>query len=122
MSLKSGPLAEAELNEVFLWVKDFEKMRSFYHETLGLAIVYENPRFAELRTKGASIALHAGRKDVRGTDHWFMHFRVSDLDRVVSALKRRGVTCGPVREESFGRVTSFTDPEGNEIGLEEPPG
>lgn len=120
MKRDAGPLSAASLDTVFLRVKDFERMRSFYRETLGLTLAYGNPHFAELRTKGASIALHAGRKTVRkGDDHWFMEFLVHDLDRVVEALRARGVVCEPIRKESFGRITSFVDPEGNTIGIEE---
>jgi len=122
MAKAKGPLGDANLSEVFLWVRDLPKMRAFYHETLGLAVAYENPRFAELRTRGAGIALHAGRKSrLREESHWFLHFRVRDLNAVVRSLRRRGVKVGRIRNEPFGRVTGFHDPEGNEIGLEEPP-
>src|SRR3972149_5892509 len=67
-----------------------------------------------------SIALHAEREAHTAGNNWFMEFLVRDIDAVVAELARRGVSVGPVREEDFGRVTSFRDPEGNEIGLEEP--
>ncbi len=116
-----GPLGTASLETMFLWVKDLPKMRRFYHKTLGLPIGYENPHFVDFPTKGARIALHAGRKKVRRQEsHWFMEFLVSDLGRTVRTLRRRGVRCTRIRRESFGRISSFLDPEGNRIGLEEP--
>lgn len=122
MTKPVGPMASANLSEIFLWVRDLPNMVAFYHETLGLRIAYQNPRFAELRARGAGIALHAGRKSRPGTgSHWFLHFRVRDIDAVVRSLRRRGVKVGRIRKEPFGRVTGFYDPEGNEIGLEEPP-
>lgn len=122
METPKGPLANANLSEVFLWVRDLPKMLAFYHETLGLTIAYKNPNFAELRSKGAGIALHAGRKGRSPTDsHWFLHFQVRDIDAVVLSLRRRGVKVGRIRKEPFGRVAGFRDPEGNEIGLEGPP-
>lgn len=117
----AGPLTKASLDEVFLWVRDFRRMRDFYHETLGLPILYENPHFAHLKAGRGSIALHAERVAHRAGDNWFLEFEVEDIDAVVAELKRRGVNVPPVQEEDFGRVTSFRDPEGNEIGLEEPP-
>ncbi len=115
-----GPLQDAKFSEVFVRVKDLAKMRSFYHETLGLSIGFENPRFVELRTKGVPIALHTGRKAVgKAKPHWFLEFLVRDLDAVVTDLRAHGIECAPIRNESFGRITSFADPEGNEIGLEE---
>lgn len=115
-----GLLAKAKLDTVFLWTRDFPAMRRFYHEVLGLPISYENPHFASLHGRGASIALHAEREGHTRGDNWFIEFLVDDLDSVVAELSRRGVTVGPVRDEGFGRITSFQDPEGNEIGLEEP--
>ncbi len=117
----NGPLADAKLETVFLWTRDFRAMRSFYHDVLGLAITYENPHFANLHGSGASIALHAEREAHSSSDNWHIEFLVDDLDGVVAELLRRGVVTDPIREESFGRITTFRDPEGNEIGLEEPP-
>ncbi|HEY4704816.1 MAG TPA: VOC family protein [Thermoplasmata archaeon] len=115
-----GPLSDANCDEVFLWVRDFGRMKAFYHEVLGLPIMYENPHFADLNAGRLSIALHAERETHTAGNNWFMEFLVRDIDAVVAELARRGVSVGPVREEDFGRVTSFRDPEGNEIGLEEP--
>ena len=116
----SGPLSDAKLETVFLWVRDFKRMRAFYHETLGLPIAYENPHFADLRAGGCSIALHAEREPHTRSDSWHMEFLVKDIDAVVTELSRRGIDVAPIRSESFGRITTFRDPEGNEIGLEEP--
>ena len=117
----SGPLAGAKLETVFLWTRDFGAMRAFYHEVLGLPITYENPHFVNLQGRGASIALHAEREEHSSGDNWHIEFLVDDLDAAVAELSRRGVATDPIREESFGRITTFRDPEGNEIGLEEPP-
>ncbi|HYU05992.1 MAG TPA: VOC family protein [Thermoplasmata archaeon] len=117
----AGPLTDAKLETVFLWTRDFRAMRSFYHDVLGLAITYENPHFASLQGRGASIALHSEREAHSSGDNWHIEFLVDDIDAAVAELSRRGVATNPIREESFGRITTFRDPEGNEIGLEEPP-
>jgi predicted enzyme related to lactoylglutathione lyase len=116
----SGPLTDARLATVFLWVRDFKRMRAFYHETLGLPIDYENPHFADFRAGGCLIALHSEREPHARSDSWHMEFLVRDIDAVVTELSRRGVDVASIRSESFGRITTFQDPEGNEIGLEEP--
>jgi len=116
----SGPLTDAKLETVFLWVRDFDRMRTFYHETLGLPIAYENPHFVDLRAGGCSIALHSEREAHNRSDSWHMEFLVKDIEAVVSELSRREIDVAPIRSESFGRITTFRDPEGNEIGLEEP--
>ena len=116
----SGPLSDAKLETVFLWVRDFKRMRAFYHETLGLPMAYENPHFADLRAGGCSIALHSEREPHTRSDSWHMEFLVKDIEAAVTELSRRGIDVAPIRSESFGRITTFRDPEGNEIGLEEP--
>jgi predicted enzyme related to lactoylglutathione lyase len=116
-----GPLTNANLETVFLWARDFKAMRAFYHEVLGLPITYENPHFASLKGRGASIAIHAERQGHARGSNWHIEFLVEDLDAAVAELSRRGVTVGPTQQESFGRIAVFRDPEGNEIGLEEPP-
>ncbi len=117
----SGPLAGANLETVFLWTHDFHRMRDFYHETLGLPIRYDNPHFADFSTGGSSIALHAEREPHSRSDAWHMEFLVDDIEAIARELARRGVAVSPIQEESFGRIATFRDPEGNEIGLEEPP-
>jgi len=117
----TGPLTDANLETVFLWTRDFKRMREFYRETLGLPVGYENPHFAAFRAGPGSIALHAEREPHTRSDSWHMEFIVKDIDEVARELARRGVSVSPIREESFGRIATFRDPEGNEIGLEEPP-
>jgi len=117
----SSPLAAASLTEVFLWARDFPRLRDFYHEVMGLPIGYENPHFCRLKAGKGAIDLHAEREPHRVGDNWFLHFEVADLDAVVRGLKARGVSVGAIRAEDFGRVCSLQDPEGNEIGLEESP-
>ena len=117
----AGLLTDAKLETVFLWTRDFRAMRSFYHDVLGLAVTYENPHFANLQGRGASIALHAERERHSSGDNWHIEFLVDDIDAAVAELSRRGAVIAPIRQESFGRITTFRDPEGNEIGLEEPP-
>src|SRR2546426_11873337 len=115
----SGPLTDARLATVFLWVRDFKRMRAFCHETLGVPIDYENPHFADFRA-GCSIALHSEHGPNTRSDSWHMEFLVKVIEAAVTELSRRGIDVAPIRSESFGRITTFRDPEGNEIGLEEP--
>lgn len=117
----AGPLTDANLETVFIWARDFKGMRAFYHDILGLPITYENPHFANLKGRGMSIAIHAERQGHARGNNWHIEFLVKDIDRTVAELSRRGVTVGPTQRESFGRIAVFRDPEGNEIGLEEPP-
>ena len=117
----TGPLAGANLETVFLWARDFDRMKSFYRDTLSLSVEYENPHFAALHAGRCSIALHLEREAHTRSDSWHVEFLVEDIAGVVAELATRGVRVEPIREERFGRITTFRDPEGNVIGLEEPP-
>ena len=117
----SGPLSGANLETVFLWTRDFARMRVFYRDVLGLRIGYENPHFAALQAGPCSIALHAEREPHTRSDSWHMEFLVEDIEAVSAELARRGVAVSPIEKQSFGRIATFSDPEGNVIGLEEPP-
>src|SRR6266545_5746554 len=94
-----GPLADAKLETVFLWTRDFRAMRAFYHDVLGLAITYENPHFANLQGRGASIALHSEKAAHSSGDNWHIECLVDGIDAVVAELSRRGVVAAPIREE-----------------------
>ncbi len=49
-------------------------------------------------------------------------YRVKDLDGVLAALRREGVTVDPKVEDSgYGRFGWATDPEGNRFELWQPP-
>lgn len=117
----TGPLADAYLETVFLWTRDFDRMKEFYGGTLGLPITYQNPHFAALRAGRCSIALHAERELHTQSDNWHLEFLVKDIGSVAAELTHRGIAVGPIEKERFGKITTFRDPEGNVIGLEEPP-
>jgi len=54
--------------------------------------------------------------------NFMMNFRVADLDGLLEALRREGVTIDPHREDApYGRFAWIMDPEGNRIELWEPP-
>ena len=118
----AGPLAKARVDGVFLYVRECPTMLSFYRDTRGFAVTYENEHFASLRTgEGAEVELHGGRDSGGEGNHWFLHVTVDDIEAVREALGARGVAVSEIREEPYGKIASFKDPEGNEIGLEQPP-
>ena len=117
----TGPLTNARLETVFLWTRDFDRMRTFYRDIQGLPVTYENPHFAAFAAGRCEIAVHEEREPHVRSDGWHMEFLLDDIESVVAELASRGVAVSPVRKERFGRIATFQDPEGNVIGLEEPP-
>ena len=49
-----------------------------------------------------------------------INYRVANLERLLTQLRRDGVAVEKVKDDAFGRFTWITDPEGNRIELWEP--
>ena len=117
----AGPLANASLSTIVLYVNDLESMTAFYRDTLGLRVRVQTESYVELAAgSGADIALHAGQAPAAIERHWFIEFRVDDIEAAVEALRARGVDVGAISERWWGKEAAFADPEGNRIELEQP--
>jgi len=108
-------------------VSDLERSKTFYHETLGLTVLFENPASVRLRCGEAS-ELSIFRRPGTETVHSLSHFEVSDIAATVADLEAKGVefldyTEGPLITTNhvaqigpaFGAW--FRDPDGNTLGL-----
>jgi len=110
------------LSHVFLLARDLDRLVSFYRDTLGLPVVFEEPgACAFLDLGGPRLALYPGRS---GTPHpddppadWFLVLDVADVVATAEELRDRGVEVEPVRAVPFGRAADLVDPEGNRIEL-----
>lgn len=57
-----------------------------------------------------------------GAAPFMLNFRVDNLDALLAALEREGVTIDPKRDNAeYGKFAWIYDPEGNKIELWEPP-
>ena len=116
-----GPLAEANVGEVIIYVRDLPTMKRFYSETLGFRVEADRGRLVALTGgAGAQIVLHSGRSDDAVSEpHWLLQIIVEDIDKAVAELKKRGVEVSGIEDRSYGRYARFVDPEGNRLGLEQ---
>jgi predicted enzyme related to lactoylglutathione lyase len=117
----------ATLGYLFLLVRDFPGMLSFYRDTLGFpTVAWQENEFAFLRLGSDSspqLGLYPGRGDGGAENpHWFLVIDVDDLDRAVALLGERGVAVGPIEPVPYGRAAFLSDPEGNRIELHQPDG
>lgn len=113
--------AIGKLARVILYVTDFDRALRFYAETLGLKLAYPaDGGWAELDLGNTALCLHAGRegamptKGVTSVSLW-----VDDFDAAAARLKERGVVLSAPFDPCGGlRVSTFSDPDGNELSLE----
>lgn len=129
----STPLLPA-IHHVALICADYARSRAFYSETLGFRIVREVYRAERDSWKldlevspGVSLELFSfpsppprpSRPEAQGLRH--LAFAVPDIERVIAALRERGVACEPVRVDEYTnrRFTFFADPDGLPIELYE---
>ncbi len=116
-----GPLADANVGEVIIYVRDLPAMKRFYSETLGFRVDADRGRLVSLKGgTGAEIVLHSGRSaDATNDPHWLLQIIVEDIDKAVAELKKRGVGVSGIEDRRYGRYARFVDPEGNRLGLEQ---
>lgn len=107
------------IDNVAVLVDDLKTAVKWYNEVLGLKHKFteESIQWAEMDAGGGStLALKT-----RGNPQ--VCFAVTDMDGEMKRLSESGVKFDDVFElpGGNGRVTSFKDPWGNEIGFYEPP-
>lgn len=108
--------------QVYFYVKDMDRAVKFYTETLGLPlrIRFDN-HWAEVDAGPITIGLHpteGGRKAKQGGGGT-VSFHVSDIDSLVSDLKKKGAKVSGVFAPDRGKFAMITDPDGHMIHIVE---
>lgn len=110
-------------------VTDLERAKTFYGETLGLDLLWENPVSARFRC-GEVSELSIFKRSPTSTEHTLAHFEVADLEAVVHDLEARGVefldyaegplvTTDHIAQLGPARAAWIHDLDGNTLGLRE---
>ncbi len=108
-------------------VTDLDRARTFYGETLGLRLLWENPASIRFGAGGDS-QLSVFRRGPSTADHTVAHFEVADIEATVRDLEARGVpfldytdgplqTTGHIARVGPARGAWFKDPDGNTLGV-----
>lgn len=118
------------VQDVYYNVQDMERAVAFYRDVLGMRVVDCNPWWSSLEFFGTRIGLHGTGnapvppvpRDAHGAlAGATLTLRSTDLDADVAYLKRNGVAVLGTRDNDWGRLALFTDPEGNLLKLMQPP-
>jgi predicted enzyme related to lactoylglutathione lyase len=109
---------------VWMPVRDIERAKGFYRDTLGLEITNEDGEWAEVEADGLTIGLNGREPSGAGsTGGPVVTFRPEgSLEETVGNLKEQGVeVSAEISDHPWGRVATFKDSEGNDLQLYEPP-
>jgi len=106
---------------ITFYVSDLEKSKRFYQETLRLEKKYEYSSYVGFECGGIEIGLIP---KLKGGEHVSpkspsVEFIVDDVEKFYNELKRSGVRfVEELHDEPWGgREATFTDPDGNVLGI-----
>ena len=109
---------------VYFFVSDMERAVTFYHDVLGLRLLYRTgDDWAQFEAGPVQLGLHASGQQGEHRAGGTVAFRVDDLDASRLELAARGISFSPEGGGEGGepRFVEFQDPDGNVLGLLEYP-
>ena len=103
---------------VFYYVSDMEKAISFYSDALGLRLTSRDV-VARFDIDGVLFELVPSRdkKRVKGDGNARLCLKVDDISQAAEYLKTKGIHASGIQKVENGKLSSFEDPDGNEIYL-----
>jgi len=119
----STTLAGRKLVQVALTVKDLDRARVFYRDTLGLTLMFEAGNMLFFDIGGQRLVVGLAEKPGAPVGGTYIYFDAPDVVALSAALKAKGVELiGSIetlqRTETHElKLQFFKDPDGNEIGL-----
>jgi catechol 2,3-dioxygenase-like lactoylglutathione lyase family enzyme len=111
-------------------VRDQDRARDFYVDTLGFELVADtlmgpDMRWVQVRPRGGttSLTLVTWFESMPPGSVKGLVVECDDIDRSYRELEQHGVTFdGPVETQPWGRFATFDDPDGNGIVLQQSSG
>jgi predicted enzyme related to lactoylglutathione lyase len=110
------PAAMLAFATVAVVVRDEKKAVKWYTDKLGFRHVDKFDHWHTVSPKGSSVRIHLcpDSKPEKGNTGFM--FTTKDIEKEVAALKKKGVKITmPIKEESYGTLAMFADPDGNEF-------
>ena len=101
---------------VILYTKDPEADRAFFRDVLKFSAVDAGHGWLIFALPPAEAAFHPDEKN----DRHELYFMCDDLKETMKSLQEKKVSCGAVKEERWGRLTTITLPGGGKLGLYQP--
>jgi catechol 2,3-dioxygenase-like lactoylglutathione lyase family enzyme len=113
--------AIASIGQISIIVKDIDRAKAFYRDTLGLRFLFEFPGMAFFDCGGVRLYLAGADEPGLGTS--ILYYRVADIRAAAATLESRGVAFGqqPAKVHEDARhelwLAFFKDSEDNTVAL-----
>ncbi len=102
-------------------ISDMKRSVDFYQSTLGLQLLLQVDEWAEFMIGGQRFAIRQTSEAVQQNTA-ILHLETANIEDAVERLQAKGVAIHqPVKTYDYGKLACFLDPDGNIIGLYEPP-
>ncbi len=98
-----------------LHTTDANAARDFLRDKVGLPFHSEGEGWLVFDIAEGAVGCHPS-----SSSHHEVTFYCDDIDETISDLQGRGVSCSPIIEETWGRVTTFELPGGGPVRLYQP--
>jgi catechol 2,3-dioxygenase-like lactoylglutathione lyase family enzyme len=109
-------------------VSDQQRSKQFYRDVVGFELLRDEPMgpgqsWIQLAPKGCltTIALVTWFETMRPGGLQGVMLNVTDIERDHKELCERGLKLAEIKQEPWGRYTTFQDPDGNGWILRQPP-
>jgi hypothetical protein len=99
-----------------IYSKNPEADRGFLKDVLGLPHVDVGHGWLIFGLPPAEVAVHPSEKN----DVHEFYLICADVDAFVTGVTARGLSCSPVRDMGWGRLTQVSLPGGGKLGVYEP--
>lgn len=121
-------ILQAAKPAIIICTRDRARATSFYRDTLGLTLTFEDRFAAVFNTGGVTLRVSVVA-DFTPHEHTILGFNVPDVAATVKALREKGVTFNAyqhLRQDEFGiwiapggavHVAWFKDPDGNVLSV-----
>lgn len=119
---------DLKIELIILPVSDVDRAKAFYVDGVGChadfdQTVNENLRFVQLTPPGSacSIAIGKGITDKAPGSVGGLLMVVKDIEEAHAHFAQCGVAVTDVHDEAWGRFVDFSDPDGNQWTVQQPP-
>ncbi len=102
---------------LLVYANDAAKARAFFRDVLGYSHVSAGEDWLIFALPPAEIGFHPTEGE---PEHHVMYFMCADLDAAMAELAKKGVVCGQVHDQPWGRLTSFEVPGASTFGMYQP--